>query len=458
IVVNINPLYTEYEVEYLLQNSGAKVVIVLDLMAKKLNNLYGKNGLEHVVVTKVSDPYPFIKRNLINFALKYIKRVDSSYTFKAHDYRDLLSYNKTLSYIPEVKSEDLAFIQYTGATTGKPKGAMLSHGNVVANIDQIYAWLIPQIELTDHVVIDALPLYHIFSLTANLFTFFFTGNHNIMIPNPRDVKDVVKTLVNNPFTVFSALDTLYSHLLNSAEFTRNKYPYFKYSVAGGMPARSSVANEWYELTKVMPSNCYGLTEASPAVTMNPMNNQFDGSVGFPIPSTEVEIRNLVTGEPLPLGQTGAVYIRGPQLMRGYWNAPEQTAAALDKDGWFNTKDIGYLNEQGKLFLNGRQSEMIIVSGFNVYPAEVEAVLDQIPAIKEVAVTGMANKLTGEAVVAFVVLHPEQEITEAEIVKQCRKKLTSYKVPRQVFMLKELPKTLVGKIDKVALSKQHLDKA
>ncbi len=452
IVVNINPLYTENEMGYILQDSGAKVAIVLNMIAKNLNNLYGKNNLQHIIVTKVPDLYPFIKRTIMNFFIKYIKRTNTSYLYKAYSFKDMVLNESDLNLKNEVISGDIAFLQYTGATTGRPKGAMLLHSNIVANILQIRLWIKPWApDLDKQIVIDALPLYHIFSLTANLFTFFFAGSENIMIPNPRDVHNTIKVLKNVPFTIFSALDTLYNHLLNSPEFTKNKYPYFKYSVAGGMVARESVANRWFKETNVMPSNCYGLTETSPAVTMNPFDNTFDNSVGFPIPSTQVQIRDQENGFLLPINSIGLIFVKGPQVMKGYWNNPEKTAQVLDKDGWFNTGDCGYLNEYGKLFISGRQNDMIIVSGFNVYPVEVEQVLDKIPEVKEAVVVGSIYEPTGERVNAFVVLKPNMSITESEIIKKCKKDLANYKIPHRIFIINELPKTLVGKIDKKRLS-------
>jgi long-chain acyl-CoA synthetase len=274
------------------------------------------------------------------------------------------------------------------------------------------------------------------------------------VPNPRNVDELVGVLKHNKFFIFNALDTLYNHLLSSPEFLAGKYPEFTYSVSGGMPARPSVAKKWFETTGIYPSNCYGMTEASPAVTMNLFNNTFDGSVGFPIPSTDLEIRNPETRLAVPQGEIGLVVIRGPQLMSGYWNNPGANKDAFDENGWFNTKDLGYLNEQGKLFLTGRQSEMIIVSGFNVYPAEVENVLDEFAQIKEVAVIGVPDEDCGEAVVAYVVLKPNQQIDELEIRNRCKAKLTGYKLPRNVIIVEELPKTSVGKIDKVSLMKQY----
>lgn len=474
VVVNINPLYTEHEIEYILDNSGAKTVIVLNMMASKLNNLYKKEYLEHIIVSKIPDAYSCFKRCFINFALKYIKRVDTSYDYQAINFRELIldsiNTNNTIinnsssgsdsnnlsKYNIQIKASDLAFIQYTGATTGKPKGVMLSHANIVANLDQIYSWITPSIgDLSKQVAIAALPLYHIFSLTANLFAFLLRGSENVMVINPRDTKDMVKILNKTPFTIFSALDTLYSHLLNASEFMNSKFPYFKYSVAGGMPSRFSVSEEWQRITGVIPTNCYGLTEASPAVTMNEIGSVFDGSVGFPIPSTEIQIRDAITGNELPIGETGVLFIRGPQVTEGYWNNSQETSAVFDQDGWLNTKDMGYINEQGKLFLNGRQSDLIIVSGFNVYPVEVEIVLDHMPGIKESAVVGHKNSSTGEAVVAFVVLSSESIITEQDIIRKCKEKLASYKVPREIHILDALPRTLVGKIDKVLLKTKYL---
>ncbi len=452
IVVNINPLYTSSEIDYLLANSGAKVVIVLDMMAHKLNKLYNKYAVEHVIVTKLPDMYPFFKRCMFNFAIKYIKRLDVSYAYKAHSFKDMALNPKPLVSVANIKAEDIAFIQYTGATTGKPKGAMLLHRNIIANLTQMHCCVSSQLKpLNKHIVIDALPLYHIFSLTANLFIFFFDGSENVMVTNPRDVKALLRVLNTNNFTIFSALDTLYNHLLNSPEFVAHKFPYFKYSVAGGMPLRKLISDRWAEVTGVIPTNCYGLTEASPTVTMNELGSSFDGSVGYPIPATDIEIRDLETGELLPEGKTGIIWIRGPQLMSGYWNDPEQTKMAIDENGWFNTKDLGYF-EEGKLFLNGRQSEMVIVSGFNVYPAEVETVIDALPEIKDSAVVGIPDDETGEALVAFIVFKQGSSMQESEIIKACGEKLTRYKVPRHIRIVEDLPKTLVGKVDKAALIK------
>lgn len=458
IVVNINPLYTPAEIDYLLENSGAKTVIVLNLIAGKLNDLHSKHSLQNVIITKIPDIYRLPKRLFMNFAIKYIKKLKVNYTYATTSFRDLLKVGCYSQSKPQVvTTSDLAFIQYTGATTGKPKGVMLSHYNIVANLAQIYAWLTPQVsDLDKQVVIDALPLYHIFSLTANLLTFFFTGSENVMILNPHDVTGMVNTLVSTPFTIFSALDTLYNHLLQSKEFKANRYPHYKYGIAGGMKTRAEIAEAWFKSTGVMPANCYGLSECSPAVTLNPLNNTFDGSVGFPVPSMDLEIRDIKTNAVLPHGEIGQIWIKGPQVTQGYWQNEEKTQKAFDAAGWFATKDLGYFTPIGKLVLSGRSSEMIIVSGFNVYPVEIEDVLNGFPEIQNSAVMGIPDENTGERVVAFVSLVNGSKITAGEITGRCKKDLAAYKVPHYVYIKDDFPKTLVGKIDKNALKHELLE--
>lgn len=460
IVVNINPLYTAPEIDELLENSGAKTVIILDLIANKLETLYKKHELQNVIVTKIPDIYSSFKRIIMNFAIKYIKKLNVNYTYPRIHFRDLVvpQNNTTLinarekfSIERQVLPEDLAFIQYTGATTGKPKGVMLSHYNIVANLAQINAWLKPQIpDLDKQVAIDALPLYHIFSLTANLLTFFYLGSENVMIINPRDTNLVIKTLSKTPFTIFSALDTLYNHLLQSDGFKSQKYPHFKYSVAGGMQIRDTVANEWFQVTGVMPTNCYGLSESSPAVSLNPLDNSYDGSVGFPIPSMDIEIRDVKTSSIMAIGEIGVIWIKGPQVTKGYWNNPVETKLAIDENGWLNTHDLGYLSKNGKLHISGRLSEMVIISGFNVYPAEIEAVLNAFAEIKESAVMGVPDEKTGERIIAFVVFRDGKNLEIEDMIAKCKQSLASYKVPHYIYIKNELPKTLVGKIDKKML--------
>lgn len=453
VVVNINPLYSVDEISYIVRDSQAKVAIVLDIIASKLRSLVSSNCVTHVIITKIADLYPYAKRLIFHFATKYIKRLDSSITYKTHDFYALATkkHNYEYTFAP-VLDTDLAFIQYTGATTGCPKGAMLTHRNVVANITQVNSIL--EVCLDDwyknQVVIGALPLCHVYSLTANLFIFFFTGGRHVLITNARNINQTVKVLRKTKFTVFNALDTLYNRLLSSSRFCSCKYPTYKYSVSGGMASRAFVIKKWHEVTGVMPNNCYGMTEASPVITMNFFDGVFDNSVGFPIPSTDVEIRDLKTEAILSSGQVGLVYVRGPQIMQGYWNKPEQTKDVFDSSGWFNTGDIGYLDERGKLFLTGRYSDLIIVSGFNVYPLEVETILDSLPEIKESAVVGIPDSNCGEAVIAYVVLEIGRFINESNIRLKCKEKLVSYKIPKRVIIIKVLPRALMGKIDKVSL--------
>lgn len=454
-VVNVNPLYTPTEIEFVMENAEPKVVICLDMFSAKLNGFYNKYGIQHIVTTKIADPYPVVKRNLINFFMRYIAKVKPVLKYKPVMWRDLFTNSVKFSQQPKLTGDDLAFIQYTSATTGQPKGAMLLHRNIVSNVRQIIAVVSPQIDGMDkQVVICALPLYHIFSLTANLLLFMFNGSEIVMIPNARNIKDVVRTMNNTPFTVFNSLDSLYHKLLEQDKFVNAPHPHYKYGICGGMATRQSVADEWYEKTANYPSNCYGLTEASPCVTMNYLDDVFDGSVGLPAPSTEIEIRDIETmTRVLEFGQAGVIFLRGPQIMSGYWRNPEQTAKSLSSDGWFYTGDIGYFNESGVLFVTSRVTEMIIVSGFNVYPAEIERVLDELHNIKEIAVVGKPQEHTGEGVHAYIVLHEGKELSEEMIVLHCRKKLTKYKLPHYFHFVDELPKTAVGKIDKKKLAAQ-----
>ncbi|MEN9946798.1 MAG: hypothetical protein RLZZ293_1184 [Pseudomonadota bacterium] len=457
-VVNINPLYTASEIEYILQDSQPTLVVTLDMFAEKLNNSVNKFGIKHIVVTKIADPYPWLKRTIINNLLRYISKVNPQLNYSAYNWRDLYYYQKeyTLTKHAPLSADDLAFIQYTGATTGRPKGAMLLHRNLVANIRQVLAYITPQMdnELSKQIIINALPLYHIFSLNANLCTFFFSGAENVMVPNARNIKDLIKTLNSTPFTVFNSLDSLYQKLLEHKEFTQTPHPHYRYGICGGMATRHSIAQLWKEATGLIPTNCYGLTEASPCVAMNLLNDEFNGSVGYPVPSTEVEIRDPETASKLlNHGETGLIMLRGPQIMLGYWRNPEQTAKVLDSDGWLNTGDLGYFNANGQLVISGRKTELIIVSGFNVYPAEVELVIDQLDAISEVAVIGLPDPHMGEAVYAYVVLKDHQHLTSQEIIQHCRRQLTKYKIPRAIYLVDSLPKTIVGKIDKQLLAKQ-----
>ncbi len=452
-VVNINPLYTSSEIEFVVQNSQPSVVICLDMFSAKLNDINTTYGIKHIITSKIADTYPLAKRYLINFFMRYIAKVNPKLNYEHISWRNLF-YNKVkLSNPHNITCNDLAFIQYTSATTGQPKGAMLLHRNIVANIKQVMAVTMPQIkEIDKQVVICALPLYHIFSLTANLLLFMFNGAEIVMIPNARNIKDVVRTMNNTPFTVFNSLDSLYHKLLEQKDFVNTPHPNYKYGICGGMATRQSVAEEWHKVTGVYPSNCYGLTEASPCVTMNYLDDVFTGTVGLPVPSTAIEMRDVETmSSLLAHGLAGVIFIRGPQILAGYWQNLEQTSKVLSPEGWFYTGDIGYIDENGVLCITSRVTEMIIVSGFNVYPAEIERVLDGLPNIKDVAVVGKPNEHTGEGVHAYIVFNDGEELSENLIIQHCRKSLTKYKLPHFFHFIDELPKTPVGKIDKKKLA-------
>lgn len=455
VVVNINPMYTADEIGFAVENAGAKTIIVLDLLANKLEGFREHYGTQ-IITTNIADPYPFLKRFLIKNVQKYIQKVIPALNFKTSEFRDLCALpplNNAITTVPD----DLAFIQYTGATTGRPKGAMLTHGNIVANLMQIDLVLTAQnLTLGNQIVICALPLYHIFSLTANLFTFTFNGSRLVMIPNPKDVKAMVKVINSTPFTVFNSLDTLYHKLLDTPEFVNVPHPTYKYGISGGMATRVSVAKEWQRVTGTIPANCYGLSETSPAVCMSYLTDEYDGAVGFPIPSTEISLRDIHdVSKEAAFGLEGVIFIRGPQVMKGYWNNPEQTQKAINEDGWLNTGDIGKFSEEGKLFITSRVVEMVNVSGFNVYPAEVERVIDELSYVKEVAVVGLPDERTGEAVAAFVILQDGAIAQSEDIRSYCKQHLTRYKIPHKVFIAGELPKTAIGKLDKKKIVADYL---
>lgn len=447
VVVNVNPMYTKDELEYIIQNSEPKAIVVLDVLADKTSDLK-KLGVEYIIKANIADPYGFVKRFIISNVQKYILKAIPSISHECLSFKDMYSSGIEAKEFPKVSHEDLAFIQYTGATTGRPKGAMLSHGNILSNVAQVYAVLEPQIsDLDNQVIICALPLYHIFSLTANLFSLCLHGGENVMIPNPKDVKSMVKVMNSTPFTIFNGLDTLYHKLLDTPEFVNAPHPSYKYGISGGMATRPSVAAAWLKATGTCPTNCYGLTETSPATNMSYFSDEYNGSVGLPIPSTHIEIRdqNDLT-KCLEIGENGVIFIKGPQVMSGYWRNEEQTKKAL-VDGWLNTGDVGCFNETGQLFITSRVSELIIVSGFNVYPAEVERVIDELPDVKDVAVVGRPSEATGESVYAFISRKEGATITEKDVYRHCKAQLTRYKLPKEIIFLDELPKTAVGKSDK-----------
>jgi long-chain acyl-CoA synthetase len=446
VVVNVNPLYTPRELKHQLVDSGARAIIVVSNFANTLEEIVDQTPIESVIITNLGDQLSAPKRTLVNFVVKYIKRLVPKYHLPhALSFRDALSKGRRLQYIKaHISGEDLAFLQYTGGTTGVSKGAMLSHKNVVSNVLQASGAYSPTLDDGAEFVVTALPLYHIFALTVNCLLFLHKGSKNLLITNPRDIPAFVGELRKYPFTVLTGVNTLFNALVNNEEFTQLDFSGLKLSIGGGMAVQRAVADKWQNLTKTRLLEGYGLTEASPLVTCCPYNlSGYNGSIGFPAPSTFIQIRDD-DGKVLAQGETGELYAQGPQVMQGYWQRPEETASVIDKNGWLATGDIGYMDEKGFFFIVDRKKDMILVSGFNVFPNEVEEVVALHPKVIEVAAVGVPNDASGELVKIFVVAK-DKSLTEEELIKHCRHHLTGYKVPKLVEFRDELPKTNVGKI-------------
>lgn len=451
VVVNTNPLYTARELKHQLKDSGAKAIVILANSAVHLEEVLSETDVETVVVTEVGDLLGFPKSLLVNAIVKYVKKMVPKYNLpKAYSFYQALDLGAEKAYTPvKTGPDEMAFLQYTGGTTGVSKGAMLSHKNIIANMLQISAWKKPLLVEGEEIAILALPLYHIFSLTVNGLSILRYGGTNLMITNPRDIPGFIKTLRKNKFTVFPALNTLFNALMNHPDFSKIDFSNLKISVAGGMALQSAVANRWKQLTHSPIVEGYGLTETSPVACCNPIDGTDKvGTIGLPLPSTEVEIWDE-SGKPVKQGETGEIVIRGPQVMKGYWNRPDETDKILTKDGWLKSGDVGFMDEQGFFKIVDRIKDMILVSGFNVYPNEIEEVLASHPKVLEVAAVGVPDQKSTEVVKVFVVKRDES-LTEAEVIEHCRKGLTSYKVPKLVEFRKELPKTNVGKVLRRAL--------
>ncbi len=451
IVVNVNPLYTPRELEHQLKDSGATVIVILENFAHTLQEVLDRTPVKTVITTQLGDLFPFPKRPLVNFVVKRVKKMVPAWSIPgAIPFRQVLSEGagKTLADVP-LDHEDLAFLQYTGGTTGVSKGAMLTHGNLVANLQQASAWLNSVSKPAEETVITALPLYHVFSLTVNGLTFMKAGGHNILIANPRDMPGFVKELGKVRFTGISGVNTLFNGLLHTPGFDRLDFSALKLSMAGGMAVQQAVAESWRQVTGTPLIEGYGLTETSPLAICNPPAiTEYNGSVGLPFPSTELSIRDD-DGRELGIGEAGEICIRGPQVMRGYWNRPEETAQVMTKDGYLRTGDIGVVDERGYTRIVDRKKDMILVSGFNVYPNEIEDVVAHHPGVLEVAAVGVPNEKTGEAV-KLVVVKKDPALTAEALIEYCRQNLTAYKVPHLVEFRTELPKTNVGKILRRAL--------
>ncbi|GIU03740.1 long-chain-fatty-acid--CoA ligase FadD [Shewanella morhuae] len=446
VVVNVNPLYTPRELKHQLIDSGAKAIVVVSNFARTLEEVVDQTPIKSVIITRLGDQLSAPKRTLVNFVVKYIKKLVPKYDLPhALSMRDTLSRGRRMQYIkPEVTKDDLAFLQYTGGTTGVSKGAMLTHGNIVANVLQADGAYSPALDDGSEFVVTALPLYHIFALTVNCLLFLHKGSQNLLITNPRDIPGFVAELKKYPFTALTGVNTLFNALVNSEDFAQLDFSGLKLSIGGGMAVQKAVADKWQALTKTRLLEGYGLTEASPLLTCCPYNLAgYNGSIGFPAPSTLIQIRDD-NGNVLAQGEKGELFGKGPQVMKGYWQRPEETAKVIDADGWLATGDIGYMDEKGFFYIVDRKKDMILVSGFNVFPNEVEEVVAMHPKVIEVAAVGVPNEASGELVKVFVVTK-DKSLTAEDIIKHCRIHLTGYKVPKLVEFRDELPKTNVGKI-------------
>ena len=449
IVVNVNPLYTPRELKHQLQDSGAKTIIIFENSAHVLSAINDDLEMEHVIITKIGD-YLGIKGRLMNFVVKYVKRMVPSYKlkntipFKTALQRPVADFNEV-----QITLDDLAFLQYTGATTGLSKGSMLSHGNVTANIEQLKSMLNDVVEEGTEIWINALPMYHIYSLVVLVFSGYDAGGLNVLVTNPRDTKGFVNELKKWPFTFFNGVNTLYESLLNHPDIVNVDFSTMKLSGTGGSACRKSTAERWQQLTGKVLLEGYGLSETSPSVTVSPNYlTEFNGTVGMPIPNTEISIRDD-DGNEVTLGERGEICVRGPQVMKGYWGNEEATSEAIDEDGFFKTGDIGILDKKGFLSIVDRKKDMILVSGFNVYPNEIEDVVSMHPDIIETACIGLPNKRTGESVKIYVV-KSNPSLTEKEVLKYCKENLTGYKIPKAIEFIAELPKSNVGKVLRRAL--------
>ena len=450
-VVNVNPLYTPRELEHQLKDSGAEAIIILENFATTLEHVLARTPVKHIVVASLGDLLG-VKGLIVNFVVRNVKKLVPAFNLPgAIRFNDVISQAASLQLKkPDINPEDLAFLQYTGGTTGVSKGAMLTHRNVIANMEQVSAWFAPtRDDANPHVMVAPLPLYHIYALTCNCLFMLRDGGCNLLIPNPRDIPGFIKELKNNRFTSISGLNTLYNALLNHPEFAQVDFSQLRMSSAGGMAMQKAVADRWQKATKIPILEGYGLTETSPVATTNPVDiTEFTGTIGLPVPSTVITIRDDEE-HILPTGKVGEICIAGPQVMKGYWQRPEDTAKVMTKDGAFKTGDIGVMDERGFVTIVDRKKDMILVSGFNVYPNELEQVVAMMPGVLEVAAIGVPDEHSGEVPKLFIV-KKDPALTESQVMEFCKEQLTGYKRPKYIEFRAELPKTNVGKILRRAL--------
>jgi long-chain acyl-CoA synthetase len=446
VVVNTNPLYTADEVSHQINDARAEAIIVLANFAHTVEKSLPKTPtLKHVIVTEVGDILSCVKRVAVNTLLKHVQKQVPAYTIpQAISFRQMLRQGKKKHFKPtKLSHENIAFIQYTGGTTGISKGAILTHGNMVSNVLQAYAWVSPLGINQDDIIVTALPLYHIFSLTANCLTFLKAGACNILITNPRDLPRFIQSIKSSKFTAITGVNTLFNALLNHPKFGEIDFSKLRFVLSGGMALQKSVAEAWFAKTNTHILEAYGLTETSPAVTINPLDLKFyNGSIGLPLPSTEISIRDD-DGHELAQGEAGELCVKGPQVMPGYWQRADESSLVFWPDGFLRTGDIGKVDKQGFVYLVDRKKDMILVSGFNVYPNEVEQIIGLMPGVLEVGVVGI-DEASGEVVKACIV-KSDPELTKEDVITHCRKHLTAYKIPKRLEFYDDLPKTNVGKI-------------
>jgi len=453
-VVNTNPLYTPRELRHQLADSGASAIVILENFAHVLEQVIGDTGVRHVVTTAVGDLAPLPKRTAVNFLVRRVKRMVPPFRLpQAVRWRQALTRGAAVGFAPPVvRPDDIAFLQYTGGTTGIPKGAMLTHANMVANLEQIRAIWGDLIEPGREVMITPLPLYHVFCLTCNCLLFLDRGGLNVLITNPRDIPGLVRELARWRFSLITGVNTLYAALLAHPRFPRLDFSHLKLGAAGGAALHPRVAEEWRSVTGRPLLEGYGLTEASPVVACNPPDDPRIGTVGRVLPATQISVREA--DRELGVGEPGELWIRGPQVMRGYWQRPQETAAVLTEDGWLRTGDVAVLEPSGYLRIVDRKKDLINVSGFKVFPNEVESVVAEHPAVLECGCIGIPDARSGQAVKVFVVLRPGASLSAEALLEFCRERLTAYKVPRQVEFRDSLPKSQIGKVLRRELEREQ----
>ena len=455
VVVNCNPLYTAHELQHQLKDSGAEVIVIVENFVHTLQEVMKDTEIRHVVTTSLGEMLGPLKGRVTDFVVRHIKKLVPSWRIPGA--KTLGKYldegRKNAFSAVSLGHDDIAFLQYTGGTTGISKGAMLTHGNIVSNVLQADAWIKPVTHEGDELIVTALPLYHVFALTANCLTFLRLGAANLLIVNPKDINGFVRELSRYPFTAITGVNTLFNAMLNHPAFAKIDFSHLRLALGGGMAVMAPVAERWKKVTGVPLVQAYGLTETSPAVCINPFScSEFTGSIGLPISSTEISIRDN-DGNEVPQGQIGELCVRGPQVMPGYFQRPDETNNVFYHDGFLKTGDIASIDEKGFVFIVDRKKDMILVSGFNVYPSEVEAAVALYPGVQDVACIGVPDARTGEAVKIFVVRR-DPSLTSEALIEHCRRQLTGYKVPHLVEFRADLPRSNVGKILRRALKEEH----